>query len=125
MNLKIGTRQIDGVTVIDLSGRIVLGDETAFFRQTIRDTLARGDRKILLNLGGVPYIDSAGIGELAGAFLAVRRQGGELKLLNLTKKVHDVVQIVKLGSIFEICENETAALESFAGKPGQAGTRAA
>lgn len=125
MNLKIDTRQIDGVTVVDVTGRIVLGEETAFFRQTIRDTLARGDRKILLNLGGVPYIDSAGIGELAAAFMAVRREGGELKLLNLTKKVHDVVQIVKLGSIFEICNSETAALQAFASQLGEPGTRAA
>lgn len=125
MNLRIGMRQIDGVTVIDATGRIVLGEETAFFRQTIRGALARGERKILLNLGGVPYIDSAGIGELAAAFMAVRQQGGELKLMNLTKKVHDVVQIVKLGSIFEICDNETAALEAFARKPSQVTVRAA
>ena len=125
MNLKIGVRQIDGVMVIDVAGRIVLGEETAFFRQTIRNVLAHGHRKILLNMGGVPYIDSAGIGELAAAFLAVRQQGGELKLLNLTKKVHDVVQIVKLGSIFEICDNETAALEAFARQPADPGSRAA
>ncbi len=113
MNLKISQRELDGVTILDVAGRIVLGDETELFRDSIRNSLAAAKKNILLNLGEVSFIDSSGIGELVSAFLAVRREGGDLKLLNLTKKVHDVVQIVKLGSMFEIFNEEEAAVGSF------------
>jgi anti-sigma B factor antagonist len=113
MNLKISQREIDGITVLDVAGRIVLGDETELFRDSIKNSLAGGKKSILLNLGEVAFIDSSGIGELVSASLAFRREGGDLKLLNLTKKVHDVVQIVKLGSMFEIFDDEDTALEAF------------
>ncbi len=96
MNLKTSTRQIDGVTIVDCSGRITLGEGSVVMRDVVKDLLGKGQKKILLNLGDVNYIDSSGIGELVAAFTTVRNQGGELKLLNLTKKVHDLLQITKL-----------------------------
>ena len=113
MTMKASTRQVDGITVVDLSGRITLGEGSVVLRDTVRDLLAKGDRKMLLNLGEVTYIDSSGIGELVSAFTTVRNQGGELKLLNLTKKVHDLLQITKLYTVFDIKDDETAAVGSF------------
>jgi anti-sigma B factor antagonist len=83
-------------------------------RDTIRDLVGKGQKKILLNLGDVTYIDSSGIGELVSAFTAVRREGGELKLLNLTKKVHDLLQITKLYTVFDIKDDEATAIKAFA-----------
>ena len=85
MSMKATNRQVDGVAVVDMSGRITLGEGSVVLRDTIRDLIGKGNKKILLNLGDVTYIDSSGIGELVSAFTAVRREGGELKLLNLTK----------------------------------------
>jgi len=112
--MKASNRQLDGVTVVDMSGRITLGEGSVILRDTIRDLIGKGQKKILLNLGDVTYIDSSGIGELVSAFTAVRREGGELKLLNLTKKVHDLLQITKLYTVFDIKDDETAAIKSFA-----------
>src|SRR3989440_7111338 len=112
--MKSSSRQIDGITVLDLSGRITLGEGSVILRDTIRELIGRGQKKILLNLGDVSYIDSSGIGELVSAFTTVRNQGGELKLLNLTKKVHDLLQITKLYTVFEVHNEEAAAIRSFA-----------
>ena len=114
MSMKVSNRQVDGVTVVDMNGRITLGEGSVILRDTIRDLVGKGQKKILLNLGDVTYIDSSGIGELVSAFTAVRREGGELKLLNLTKKVHDLLQITKLYTVFDIKDDETAAIKSFA-----------
>ena len=114
MSMKASNRQVDGVTVVDMSGRITLGEGSVILRDTIRDLVGKGQKKILLNLGDVTYIDSSGIGELVSAFTAVRREGGELKLLNLTKKVHDLLQITKLYTVFDIKDDETNAIKSFA-----------
>jgi anti-sigma B factor antagonist len=111
--MKASTRQVDGVTVVDLSGRITLGEGSVVLRDTIRDLLAKGDKKVLLNLGDVTYIDSSGIGELVSAFTTTRNQGGELKLLNLTKKVHDLLQITKLYTVFDVKDDEAEAISSF------------
>ncbi len=111
--MKATERQVDDITILDISGRISLGDETALLRNTIRDLIARGKKNLLLNLGQVPYIDSSGIAELVSAFVAVRREGGDVKLLNLTKRVRDTVEIVKLGAIFELFDDEAAALKAF------------
>lgn len=111
--MKASTRQVNGVTVVDMSGRITLGEGSVILRDTVRDLLGKGQKKILLNLGDVTYIDSSGIGELVSAFTSVRNQGGELKLLNLTKKVHDLLQITKLYTVFDIKDDETAAVGSF------------
>ncbi|MBZ5505391.1 MAG: STAS domain-containing protein [Acidobacteriia bacterium] len=113
MSMKASNRQVDGVTVVDMSGRITLGEGSVVLRDSIRDLVGKGQKKILLNLGDVTYIDSSGIGELVSAFTAVRREGGELKLLNLTKKVHDLLQITKLYTVFDIKDDEAAAIQSF------------
>ena len=114
MTMKTNNRQMDGVTIVDMSGRITLGEGSVILRDTIRDLVGKGQKRILLNLGDVTYIDSSGIGELVSAFTAVRREGGELKLLNLTKKVHDLLQITKLYTVFDIKDDEAAAIKSFA-----------
>jgi len=111
--MKISTRQVDGVTVVDCSGRITLGEGSITLRETVSGLLAKGQKKILLNLGDVNYIDSSGIGELVSAFTTVRKQGGDLKLLNLTKKVHDLLQITKLYTVFDVKDDEAAAVKSF------------
>src|SRR5438093_13738549 len=113
MSLKSSTRQVDGITVLDLSGRITLGEGSVILRDVIREVLGKGEKKILLNLGDVTYIDSSGIGELVSAFTAVRKEGGELKLLNLTKKVHDLLQITKLYTVFDVKDDESAAVKAF------------
>ena len=113
MSMKVSTRQIDGVVVMDLSGRITLGEGSVVLRDAVRDLLSKGNKKILVNLGDVNYIDSSGIGELVSAFTTVRNQSGELKLLNLTKKVHDLLQITKLYTVFDVKDNEAAAIKSF------------
>jgi anti-sigma B factor antagonist len=93
VNLKVSTRQVDGVSIVDCSGRITLGEGSVVLRDTVKDLLGKGHKKILLNLGDVNYIDSSGIGELVSAYTTAKNQGGELKLLKLTKKVHDLLQI--------------------------------
>jgi len=113
VNIKSSTRKVDGVTIVDLSGRITLGEGSVVLRDTVKDLVGRGSKKILLNLGDVTYIDSSGIGELVSAFTTVRNQGGELKLLNLTKKVHDLLQITKLYTVFDVKDDEAAAISSF------------
>jgi anti-sigma B factor antagonist len=114
VSMKASNRQVDGITVVDMSGRITLGEGSVVLRDTIRDLIGKGQKKILLNLGDVTYIDSSGIGELVSAFTAVRREGGELKLLNLTKKVHDLLQITKLYTVFDIKDDEAVAIKAFA-----------
>ena len=113
MSLKSSERQVDGITILDLSGRITLGEGSVVLRDTIREVLGKGQKRILLNLGDVTYIDSSGIGELVSAFTAVRKEGGELKLLNLTKKVHDLLQITKLYTVFDITDDEATSVKSF------------
>ncbi len=114
MTFKATAREVNGVTVVDLSGRITLGEGSARLREMVRDLLSKGQKKIVLNLGDVNYIDSSGIGELVSGFTTVRNRGGELKLLNLTKKVHDLLQITKLYTVFEVHSDEEAAVGSFA-----------
>ncbi len=113
MNLKVSTRQVDGVSIVDCSGRITLGEGSVVLRDTVKDLLSKGNKKILLNLGDVNYIDSSGIGELVSAYTTAKNQGGELKLLKLTKKVHDLLQITKLYTVFEVKDDEAAAVKSF------------
>ncbi len=103
MPLKIDTREVAHVTILDITGRIVLGEEIGDLRDAVRALVAEGKKKIILNLAGVDYIDSSGVGELVGSFTSVRNAGGELKLLNLTQKVHDVLHVTKLYTVFERC----------------------
>ncbi len=113
MSMKVSTRQVDGVTILDLSGRITLGEGSVTLRDAVRDVAAKGSRKIILNLGNISYIDSSGIGEMVSAYTSVKNSGGELKLLNLTKKVHDLLQITKLYTVFDVKDNEAEAVSSF------------
>jgi anti-sigma B factor antagonist len=113
MKMTTSIRQVGGVTVVDVSGRIELGEESAALRDLIGDLLSKGHKQILLNLGDVHYIDSSGLGTLVSAFTSVRKQGGELKLLNLTNKVNDLMQITKLYTVFDIANDEASALKSF------------
>jgi len=113
VSMKATIRQVDSVMVIDVSGRITLGEGCAQLRELIRDQLSKGNKQVLLNLADVTYIDSSGIGELVSAYTAVSNQGGQLKLLNLTKKVHDLLQITKLYTVFDIHDDEAKGIASF------------
>ena len=111
--MKLSSRQAGGVTVIDISGRVVLGEDTALLRSSIRDLLAQDKKKILLNMGEATHIDSSGLGELVTSCVSVRKAGGDMKLLKLTKKVNDVLQVTKLYTVFDIYDDEGKALKSF------------
>ena len=113
MSMKATVRQVDSVTVVDVSGRITLGEACKELREVIRGELGKGHKNILLNLADVTYIDSSGIGELVSAYTAVSNQGGKLKLLSLTKKVHDLLQITKLYTVFDVHDDEAKAISSF------------
>jgi anti-sigma B factor antagonist len=113
MPLKIEPREVAHVTILDVQGRIVLGDEIGDLRDAVRNLLAEGKKKIILNLAEVDYIDSSGVGELVGAFTTVRNAGGELKLLNLSQKVQDVLYVTKLYTVFDIRDDEFTAVKSF------------
>jgi len=113
MSIKISTRETEGVTIVDISGQITLGEETGELRKVVRDLVDKGKKKIVLNLAQVHYIDSSGVGELVGSYTTVRGKGGQLKLLNLTKKVHDLLQITKLYTVFDIRDDEFSAVKSF------------
>lgn len=113
MSFKATAREINGVTVVDISGRITLGEGSAMLRDMVRAMLEKRQSRIVLNLSEVNYIDSSGVGELVSGFTTVKNAGGELKLLNLTKKVHDLLQITKLYTVFDVHSDERAALTSF------------
>jgi len=113
VSLKTSNRQVDGVTIVDLSGRIVLGEGSEILRESLRDLVSRGQKKLLLNLGDVNYIHSSGLGALVSGYTSLTGQQGQLKLLNLTSKVHDLLQITKLLTVFEVFDDETSALKSF------------
>ena len=113
MKMTASTRQVGGVTVVDISGRIELGEESAAVRDLVSKLLSNGHKQILLNLGDVNYIDSSGLGALVSSFTSARKQGGELKLLNLTDRVTDLMQMTKLYTIFVVREDEAVAVKSF------------
>jgi len=113
MNMTTSTQQVGGITVVNISGRIVLGEENAALRELFRDLLSKGHRQILLNLGNVNYIDSTGVGTLVGALTSVKKENGELKLLNLTNKVRDIMRITKLHTVFDILKYEDEGVKSF------------
>jgi anti-sigma B factor antagonist len=111
--LQIAERQAGEVTVLDLDGRLVFDDGDALFRAHVNDLMARGRLKLVVNLAGVTYIDSAGIGVLIGRFLGVRRRGGDMRLANLTARSHRVMTITHLLNVFEVFESVVAAVASF------------
>jgi anti-sigma B factor antagonist len=112
--VKLTIRKVGDVTVIDAVGRITLGEGASTFRDQVRDLAAAGDKKLLLNLAEVTYIDSSGIGELVSGFTTIANQGGQLKLLQLTKRIQDLLQITKLYTVFEVFEDEATGVRSFA-----------
>ena len=114
MSVKLTSRQVGDVTVIDAAGRITLGEGASTFREKIRELVNNSSKKILLNLGDVTYIDSSGIGELVSGFTTVTNSGGQLKLVGLSKRVKDLLQITKLYTVFEAFEDEAQAVRSFA-----------
>src|SRR5271167_850863 len=113
MSLTIASREVAGVPVLDLKGRITLGEGSVQIRDAIRELVSKGRKSILLNLGDVNYIDSSGLGELVAAYTTAKNQGAELKLLKLTKKVHDLLQLTKLFTVFDVYDDESIAIASF------------
>ena len=111
--LNISERQAGDITILDMSGKVTIGEGSVALRTTIRRLLGEGKKKILLNLGRVGYVDSSGIGELVSSFTAVNKEDGSLKLLNLTQKIQDLLAITKLLTVFDVYENEGEALSSF------------
>ena len=114
MSVTLNTRQVGDVSVVDVAGRITLGEGSSALRDTLRGLVSKNQKKILLNLGEVSYIDSSGIGELVSGFTTVTNNGGQLKLLNLAKRVKDLLQITKLYTVFDVHEDEAEAVRSFA-----------
>jgi anti-sigma B factor antagonist len=108
----VNLRRLDDVVILDVSGRITLGDGTVTLREALQKLLDAGERKFIMNLEDVDYIDSAGLGELVTAFTVVRAHGGQLKLLKLTHRIHDLLQITKLLTVFDAFESETEAIKS-------------
>lgn len=111
--LDIRERQAGDVTVLDMSGKVTIGEGSVALRSAIRRLLEEGKKKILLNLAGVGYIDSSGIGELVSSYTAINKEQGQLKLLNLTQKLQDLLAITKLLTVFDVYEDETEALNSY------------
>lgn len=113
MALQGTRRQLGDVVIVDFSGKITLGEGSATLRKTVRELVDTGSKKILLSLYDVDYIDSSGIGELVSAYTTVKNANGELKLLHLTKRVHDILQITRLFTVFDVQSEEGAAIRSF------------
>ena len=113
MSFRASSRDIGDVTVIDMEGRITLGEGSALLRDLVKENLGKGRKKIVMNLAGINYIDSTGLGELVSGYRLVKSEGGELKLLNLSKKVTDLLQITKLYTVFDIHTQEAQAVASF------------
>ena len=113
MSLKISIRQADGVTVLDLSGRIVLGEESSALREAIKELATRGEKKVLLNLAEVNYVDSSGLGTIASGYIAIANRQGKLKLLKVAGKILALMKFTNLLNIFEVFDNEADALKSF------------
>ncbi len=115
MSLSTSIREKDGVTIVDLSGQITLGEASEKLRDTVRESLSKGQKKILLNLGDVGYIDSSGLGQLVSSYATASKQEATVKLVNVGQKFKDLLQITKLYTVFDIFGNETEAVLSFSG----------
>ena len=116
MALKLSDRQVDGVEVVSLEGRIVLGEESNALREKVKSFLAAGKKNIVLNMSNVTYIDSAGLGTLVASHHSAKTQGASLRLSNLGQKFQEVLQVTKLLTVFEVYDSEAAAIRSFSGK---------
>jgi len=115
VKMQTSARQVGGVTVLDISGRITVGEGNVILREIVRDLAEKGAKAIVLNLSEVQYVDSSGVGELVKAHTTIRNQGGQLKLANLNKRVHDLLELTRLSAVFDIQKDETSAIKSFAG----------
>ena len=113
MALKLSTREVQGVTVVEAVGRIVLGEETNTLREQVKEMLANGKKKIVLNLGQIDFIDSSGLGALVGLYSTAGAQGAQIRLSNITKRFHELLQITKLLTVFDVYQNEELAVSSF------------
>ncbi len=113
MPLDIQTREVNGVTIVELVGKIILGEESSALREKIKDLIAGGKTRIVLNLGRISFIDSAGVGTLVSAYTSARSQGGEVKLSSLTKKFRETLQVTRLLTVFEVFDDDPAAIASF------------
>jgi anti-sigma B factor antagonist len=111
--MQIEERAVGDVVVLDMSGRITFGEGDQLLKDKVNSLVNQGRKRIVLNLAGVPYVDSAGLGEIVGSYTTVSRQGGSLKLLNLTRKITDLLAITKLLTVFETFESESEAVRSF------------
>ena len=111
--LNMNERQAGDVTVLDMSGKITIGEGSVALRAAIRRLLEESKKRILLNLAGISYVDSSGIGELVSSYTAINKEGGQLKLLNLTQKIQDLLTITKLLTVFDVYDSEADALNSF------------
>jgi anti-sigma B factor antagonist len=118
--MQTTTRQVGEVIVLDVSGRITLGEGNVMLREIVRDLAEKGNKRIVLNLGEVVYIDSSGVGELVKTHTTIRNKGGQLKLANLNRRVHDLLQMTRLSTVFDIEQDEASALKSFGGQASQA-----
>jgi len=117
MSVTLKTRQSGDVTVVEVAGQLLLGEGSSALREALRGLVAKGQTKLLLDLGGLTYLDSSGIGELVGGFATVRNHGGQVKLLHLTKRIQDILQITKLVTVFDVFDDEQRAIESFSSPP--------
>jgi len=111
--MNIDVRNVDDVVILDVHGKVTIGDGSREIRNKVSAALEKGHMKILLNLGDVSYVDSSGIGELVSSFTTVSGKGGELKLLNLTRKIQELLAITKLLTVFDCHDDEAAAIKSF------------
>jgi len=118
MSLEISKRQVADVVVLELMGRFTLGEASSQFRETIRELVEQGQKKVVADLAGVSYLDSSGIGELVAAYTRLRSEGGDLKLLHLNRRIQDLLQITKLYTVFEVYTDEVQAIQSFQGRTG-------
>ena len=116
MSLNVKTRKVDNIIVVDMSGRLTIGEPVLLLRETLRVQVNDGARQFVLNLGDVSYIDSSGLGELVSAYTTVRNKQGDVKLLNLTAKAKDLLQMTKLLTVFDVYDDEPEALASFVGE---------
>jgi len=113
LKMQTTVRQVAGITIVDISGRITLGEGNVILRDTVRELVEKGSNKILLNLHEVGYVDSSGLGELVKSYTTVRNQGGQMKLVNPSKRLHDLLQMTKLSAVFDIQPDEASAIQSF------------
>ena len=120
VKMQTSARQVGEVTILDISGRITVGEGNVILREIVRDLAGKGAKAIVLNLGEVQYVDSSGVGELVKAHTTIRNQGGQLKLTNLNKRVHDLLELTRLSAVFDIQKDETSAIKSFGGSQGAA-----